>query len=99
MSEGGLGASIEKMEAWMADPTWEPDPELLTRWHADFQAALAQAEKGPDWSDLMARAHAVGRLLETRTMRFAELRDVVKAELDAQERGGRALRGYRAGLR
>lgn len=99
MSEGALRASIEQMEAWVADPIWEPDPEALARWDAGFQAALTQAAKGPDWQDLMARAHAAGRQLETRAMRLAELRDQVKAELDAQERGNRALMGYRASIR
>ncbi len=99
MSQGVLLASIEQMEAWVADPAWEPASEALARWHADFQAALAQAEKGPDWPELLARAHAAGRQLEIRTMKFAKLRDEMKAELNAYERGDRALRGYRASAR
>ena len=99
MNEGGLSAALEQMEAWVADPTWKPDPALLARWDADFQTALALAERGPDWLELMAKAHALGRQLEMRTMRFAQLRDQVKAELDAFERGDRALRGYRAAVR
>ena len=99
MSQGGLSASINQMEAWVADPSWEPDPEALAQWHADFQAALAQAEKGPDWPELMSRAHAAGRLLQIRTTKFAQLRDDLKAELDTYERGDRALRGYKASAR
>ncbi len=99
MRDEGLRASIEQMEAWVADPTWVPDPERLAQWDVDFQAALARAEKGPDWPDLMARAHAAGRLLEARTAKFAQLRDQMKTELDAQERGSRALMGYRASTR
>jgi hypothetical protein len=99
MRDGELRASIDRMEAWVADPTWEPDPEALVRWNAEFQTALAQAEKGPGWQDLMARAHAAGRQLEMRTVKFAQARDQVKAELDAFERGNRALKGYRAGVR
>jgi len=99
MNDGGLRASLEQMEVWVADPSWEPDPKLLARWDTDFQVALARAERGPDWQDLMARAHAAGRQLEGRTLKFAQLRDQVKAELDAQERGNRALMGYRASIR
>jgi DNA-binding FadR family transcriptional regulator len=54
MSHERLRASIDQMEAWVADPSWEPDPEALARWDADFQTALAHAAKGPDWPDLMA---------------------------------------------
>jgi hypothetical protein len=99
MSNGKLRASIERMEAWVVDPSWEPDPKAIVRWDADFQAALAQAEKGPDWPDLMARAHSVGHRLEARTVRFAQVRDALRAQLDAQERGNRALKGYRASVR
>jgi hypothetical protein len=99
MSDGGLRASIDQMEVWVADPSWEPDPEALVRWDADFQTALAQEEKGPDWLDLMARAHAVGHRLQARTVQFAQVRDELRAQLDAQERGNRALKGYRASVR
>ena len=83
----------------MADPSWEPDADALARWHAGFQSALAGAEKGPDWPDLMARAKAVGLQLETRTEKFIRMRDELRAELDAFERGNRALKGYRAAVR
>ncbi len=99
MSEGGLHTALERMEAWVADPTWEPDPGLLAQWNAEFQTALACAEKGPDWPELMARAHALGWQLESRTAKLAQLKEKVKAELDAFERGDRALRGYRAVVR
>jgi hypothetical protein len=99
MSTGPLLASITEMEAWVADPSWQPDPEALSRWHAGFHAAMAQAEKGPDWQDLMARAHVVGQQLEALTVGFAKLRDEVKTELDTYERGSRALSGYGAASR
>jgi hypothetical protein len=95
MSTGPLRAAIAQMEAWVADPSWRPDPEVLARWQTDFRAALAQTEKGPGWSDLMARAHAAGRQLEALTEQFVHARNEMKAELDAYERGSRALRGYR----
>ena len=99
MSQGGLHATLDQMEAWVADPTWEPDPTRLSRWDADFQAALDRAERGPDWHDLMARAHALGHRLQERTARLAQVRDELKAQLDSQERGYRALKGYRANAR
>lgn len=99
MSDGRVRAAIEQMEAWLADPTWEPDPDLLAGWDADFQEALAKAEKGPGWPDLAARAHAAGQLLEARSETVGQERDRLRNELEAQERGSRALRGYGANVR
>jgi hypothetical protein len=99
MSDLRVRAAIEQMEAWLADPNWKPDPEALAQWNAAFQAALAQAEKAPGWPDLIGRAHVAGQLLEARSVVVAEARDQVRAELEAQERGTRALKGYGANTR
>ena len=45
MSDARVLTAIEQMEAWLGDQNWEPDPQALGQWNADFQAALAQAEK------------------------------------------------------
>jgi hypothetical protein len=99
MSAGRIRAAIEQMEAWLADPNWEPEPEALAHWNAEFQGALTQAEKGPDWPTLTARAHAAGKLMGTRLASVVAARDRVKTELEAQVRGNRALKGYGAGRR
>ena len=99
MSDGKVRAAIEQMDTWLADPSWEPDPEALAQWNAGFQEAVDQAEKTKGWSDLVARAHRLGQDLEVRIARSAQLRDEARAELDAQERGSRALRGYGASAR
>jgi len=96
MSDEKVRAAIEQMEAWLSEPGWEPDPEALILWNADFKAAMAQTERGVEWPDLVARAHVAGRLLESRTTLVARERDSVRAELEVQERGNRALQGYRA---
>jgi hypothetical protein len=41
----------------------------------------------------------MGRALEARTRRYELLRDGLRAELEAQERGNRALKGYGASTR
>ena len=95
MSDRQLIVAIEQMEAWLANPTWEPDAGALIRWNEAFQAAVAHPEKGEGWPDLVARAHAAGRALDARVGEFAPLQDRRKAALDAQEQGNRALRGYK----
>ncbi len=99
MSNAGVRAAIEQMEVWMGDPGWEPDPGQLTVWNTGYQAALATAEKGEGWTELVARAHAMGKQLEPRLANLVRLRDEVKSELDAQGRGNRALIGYGASAR
>lgn len=99
MSQGEVRAAIEQMEAWVGDASWEPDPEALAQWNDAFQAAVAEARKEDGWLDLVARAHAVGQQVEARLPQLARLRDAVRAELDTQERGNRALRGYGASAR
>jgi flagellar hook-associated protein FlgK len=94
MSDGRVRAAIEQMEAWLGEPNWEPDPQVLVQWNAEFQAAMAQAEKGPSWPELMGRAHTAGHQLEARAALLAEARDRVKTELEALGRGNRALKGY-----
>ena len=99
MRVGRVRAAIEQMEAWLADPGWEPDPEALATWNSEFQTAPTQKEKGPGWPDLAARAHAAGRLLEARLAVVVATRDQVRTELEAQVRGNRALKGYRSNKR
>ena len=96
MSDQLVRAAVEQMEAWLTTPAWQPDSESLAQWNATFQGALARAEKGPGWADLVARGRAVSLCLDIRTEQLVHERDAVKAELDAQERGHRALRGYGA---
>lgn len=96
MSELRVRAAIDQIEGWLADPAWMPDPEALKCWTTDFQVALAEVEKGPDWPAVASRAHAAGKLLEARLMVVAAARDQVKTQLEAQGRGNRALRGYGA---
>jgi len=99
MSDPQVRAAVEQMEAWLDDPTWQPNPEALARWDAEFRAALVRAEKGNGWPELVERAHEAGRRLDIRSEAMAsELREM-KARLQAQDQGDRALKGYGASSR
>lgn len=99
MSDARVEAAVAQVEAWLADPAWEPAAEALAAWQADLDAAVAVAARGPGWPALAARAHAAGARLATRADALAEARDQVKAELEALGRGNRALAGYGITLR
>lgn len=99
MSNEVLRAAIEQMEAWVADPNWEPDPETLIQWNKEFLAAKVEAKKTEVWPELVERAHALGACVEVRTAQLGKRQDEIKAELDAQGRGNRALQGYGASAR
>lgn len=99
MSDKEVLAALEQMERWLDDPSWNPDPDALAAWNAGLQGALAKARKAEDWPALRDRAHGLGRRLEERMLLLVKARDALKAELDAQSRGNRALKGYGASTR
>ncbi len=99
MSDGRVRAAIERMEVWLDDPAWMPNADELAPWEDEFQAAQLCAERAEGWMELVARAHAAARRLEERLLVVAAERDRLRIEVEAQERGNRALRGYGAGTR
>ena len=99
MTRAGLVVALEQMEGWLDDPAWVPDEAALVQWERGFQEALVEAQQEPGWEPLRARAHRAGARLEERILPMARLRDQMKVELEAQDRGVRALRGYGAHTR
>lgn len=99
MSDRLVHAALDRLEAWVGDAAWEPEPAVLETWNQEYRTVLATAEKGPGWAREVARAHDLGRRLEARVAEMTRLRNEIKAELDAQERGNRALAGYGASTR
>ncbi|WLT31808.1 hypothetical protein [Geothrix sp. PMB-07] len=87
------------MEAWLDSPEWVPEAQFLAEWKAGFDAALTQAEKAPGWPDMMIRAHAAGERLLERSLVLEKELNRLRLEIQAQERGNRALKGYGATVR
>ncbi len=94
-----LRDAIEQMEAWLADMTWDPDPEALAQWELEFRAALAEYKKGSGAIDMIDRAHSAGKLLDARIRSMEDLLVQMRTGLEAQGLGNRALRGYGASTR
>ena len=99
MSAPALTELLARMEGWLSRPAGLPDPDELGRWNADLQAALASEARGADWSALVARAQALGAQVTRKAEAVAQARDAIRAELEAQGKGDRALRGYGAAAR
>lgn len=99
MSDARVLAAIEQMESWMGDPEQTLDPDRLAEWNREFTAAVAAAERGPQWPGLLARAHALAGSLGGRAASLSVERDELRKALDAQALGGRALKGYGAATR
>jgi len=96
MSDAELMRELDRMESWISDPQQMPGPDVLADWNKAFRIAMADAERGLGWPELVARSHALGKRVDGRAVMLAAERDQVRADLDAQERGGRALKGYGA---
>ncbi len=99
MSDAEVLREIERMEAWMGAPELMPGPDGLAEWNRAFRIALADAERGPGWSDLVLRSKALGSKVEGQAAIMAAERSRIRVELDSQELGGRALKGYGAAAR
>ena len=94
MSDGRVQASLDDLERLLATLVDDPDPAAVAAWHAGFKAALAGAEKGPQWAALIARAQDLGRRLDEQMRHLEAIRGAVRQELLAREKGSRALKGY-----
>lgn len=99
MSDAAVLAAVQAMEAWLDDPDRALDATALAVWNRDFQAAVAAAERGPGWEALVARAHALAEAVLARQRAVEAQRDAVRAELEQQAQGDRALKGYGASTR
>lgn len=99
MTNGQVIALLDQMEAWLEDPTWEPETEPLAEWTDRFNAALAAADRGQGWEAVRERCHSIRRRLEQRLKTVMEARDLLRTELESQDRGARALKGYGAATR
>ncbi len=95
MSDGRIAASLDDLERLLATLVDDPDPDKVAAWHAGFKEALAQAEKGPQWPAIVARAQELGRRLETQVNHLNAIRGAVREELLARSKGSRALSGYK----
>lgn len=99
MSDTEVVACLDEMEARLHCPSSDWTPEALEGWHQRFHAAVATAERGPDWAEIVERAHSLGGMVTNLAALASSQRDQIRMELDRQALGYRALKGYGASVR
>lgn len=69
--------------------------EELRAWRQRYDAAMATAERGKDWSAIEIRIHELPGKLEAAAKDLSGEMEVVRKQLMLQAQGARALKGYR----
>jgi hypothetical protein len=82
------------MEAWLAEPAWEPQADALRDWNAAFTRAKRHAARTGGWPAHADRARALGQRLQGLMEGVQARREALRHQLDAGVRGRRALVAY-----
>jgi hypothetical protein len=93
LSDQELVSALDAMDQLIRDGLVEP--EVILQWRQRFDAALATAERGAGWSQIVARAHDLSATLDIAVKTLSDQRDQIRKELDLQAQGARALKGYK----
>jgi hypothetical protein len=73
----------------------EVDGEAIAAWRQRFDAAVATAERGPGWPEIVTRSRTLATRLDQAADRLSLERDRIRRELELQGQGARALKGYK----
>ena len=96
MSDERVSAVLDDLERLLAAMTDDPEPALISTWHAAFKEAIAGAERGSQWPGIVARAHDLAQRLDLKAKHLTAIRGVIRHELLKRAQGTRALSGYAA---
>jgi hypothetical protein len=94
VSDQDVARAFDALEVLLVRASEDPDPEAVASWHETFKAALATADRGPQWSALKARGRAMEVKLNQTVAVLRTLQEAVKREIDTQGAGRRALSAY-----
>jgi hypothetical protein len=97
MSDQDVVIALDAMERMLQHG--EMTGGSLAPWQAQFDAAVASAERGPGWADIAQRSQLLGRRVDLALAGVLADRDLLKKRLHLLAVGGRALKGYSPGKR
>lgn len=76
-----------------------PDSDYVAEWNKKFNAAVAVADRGPEWKKIVERSHAMSVAIQTRVSALTYEYEQMRRELSLQSTGQRALKGYSSGTK
>lgn len=95
MSDARVSAALDDLERLLAALVDAPVPGVVQAWHTAFKEALATAERGSQWPAIAARAKDLNQRLDLAMRNLQAIKGAIRLELQAKEKGHRALMGYR----
>lgn len=95
MTDQDLLRTLDDLERLLATVVEQPDPEAVQHCHEAFSAALAQAERGARWPEVVARAQALKRVLDQSLALLEASREEARQDLAKGVQAQRALTAYR----
>ena len=99
MSDRDVVQVLDQLEVLLERIVAHPDGQAIADWHRSFKAAVAVADRGPEWPAILARAKGLGVLLDQQMNQLQAAQKAVKWELEKGALGQRALNGYRIAVR
>ena len=93
MSDQDVVLALDAMERMLQEGDLAPG--TIESWRERFDAAMAAAERGPDWAAIAQRSHLLGQRLNLVLAGVLADREAIRKELGLMAKGGRALRGYK----
>ena len=73
----------------------EPEADALALWQEHFDAAVASAERGPEWPAIVQRAHALAARADIAVSTLSAKQNLIREEMNVHRRGARALKAYK----
>lgn len=95
MSDADILRLIEEMENRLSEQMPEDDPDAIADWHRRFLAAMATAERGGHWPDIVQRSHAVAGRIEGLVSELEVRKESLRKEMETHATGRRALKAYK----
>ena len=94
MSDQDVLTVLDRLERLLKAPLEHPNGPAIAQWHAEFNRAVAAAERGPRWPEVKLRARVLGIMLSRRMALLQASQKILRQKLTRNAAGRRALGAY-----